>query len=150
VEAKRYPWNIDEVDYGYEIPESRLIELTGEQPETTAYQLAVLQLKSRLEQELCEAGKHRTVAQRRGVLRVLTPREDSDYQQSRARNGIGILAKAHRKNLELDKTKLDYKEAQQHERRTLISGAMLTAAVNARKNTIRQLKASERNTPKLG
>lgn len=113
----RYPFDYDNLKKGDEIPVEQLEHITRTKYGDDKYSLRVLSLCEQIERELKERGRHVTVVQRKGAIRILLDSEAAEYNSMRFRQQQEGLVRSHYRGLAVVSANLDETERKRHERR---------------------------------
>lgn len=146
-ETSRWPIDYDSLNKGDIIPVERCEEITGKRQGDSRYDLALLDLKDRIQGELHDRDKFWTLRTEKGAIKVLTDAEAYTYnhaEQVRARS-----AQVRRFALQsaVDVDKLSPDQRKEHERNVEVDGKYLQAMQGVRSQL--RLSANKRNVPGL-
>lgn len=132
----RYPIDFDALKKGDVISVEALIRITGLKPNEDGYPWAVMQLRSRIEEELEVRGYPVTLAQIKGDLHILEDAEASSYNWSTHNKAIRGLYKSYRRNRSVDISALDEDQKRQHSKRLSNQSVYVQAISQAHKRII--------------
>jgi hypothetical protein len=145
--AERWPIDYETIEKGDVIPVGRIEELIGAKQFTSAYDLGLLQLTTRIEDELHERGKPWTLRTEKGAIRVLTDAEASAYNHSRQVAARKAMRRRFALLVAVDPDLLDDDQRKDHERYVEVNGKYIQAD-NAVRAQLR-LIPNVRNVPGL-
>lgn len=141
------PLDFDEIQKGDVISPAQLEEITGRKIGTTKYQLAVLQLSSRIAKECADRNKPVSIAVMKGTLCVLTDEQASEYEHQQFKSRFRGAGRAHRRAVAVNVGRLSDVQKKKHERNVFVQAGMLQAARTQRRRLIAQ--AHKRTVPGL-
>jgi len=145
--VQNYPLDFDALAKGDVISVEQLTKILGLKPDHPHFMLKVLSLKERIENELMDRGNPVTARIHHNAIHICTDLEASEYNAGMSEQGFRKMVRSHRRNLVVDTQLFKPEEKQSHERRLLVSGAMLAACITVRKSP--QLAVAIRKTPGL-
>jgi hypothetical protein len=145
-ETSEYPLSTANLDKGSKVTSEEIERAFCVQVGTSHYQLAMLQACDYVRRKLLERGLFVTVKQRHNDLVVLTDTEASAYNQQRFNAELRGAFRAHARQLGVDRSKLDDKALDKHDRSLEIQGRTLSAIRKSRRE-VPTLRPNDRLTP---
>jgi hypothetical protein len=106
-----------------------------------------LALKERIQKEMALRGLPVTVRHDHGALVICTDPDASEYNDRTRKMYLRRFARTHKRNLSVDRSKLEAADLEKHDRNNGIYGAVLAAALKVRRRMV--LQPAERKTPGL-
>jgi hypothetical protein len=146
--AEAYPVDFEALKKGDTIPAEKIEEIFNTRRTDADYSLYQMKLRSRIIGERRKMGRPVSVRCDGPALVILTDSEASQYQARRCETALDKLADGNLGLQEVDVQNLREDEMKYHERRQLVSGAMLAGAIGAKKQAIKALP-HQRQTPGL-
>lgn len=141
-----YPLDYDAIKEGDVIPEHRIIQIVGAEPETDAFRLGQMNLVDSIFREGIARDKILTITTEKGVgIRILTPPEAAVYNRKMFDARVRGMKRDHLKNMAVDAEKLDEAELREHDRTLVTQGAYLQSLAQTKKRL--RLTAATRQTP---
>lgn len=147
-ETTNYPFDTDQLQKGDLIPIEVIERAYSVVRDTQAYDFAALRAKDYVVRRFAERGEVVTVAQRGGVLNILTDTEQVSYNAARFRQGIFEAQRAQTRMLGADRSKIDPSAIDAHDRRLEVQGRVLAAV--SREVKLFTPTPTKRATPALG
>ena len=146
-QVNHYPLNFGALKKGDRFSVEQLAEIVHCHQGSAKFQLKVLALRGRIDDELKARGTLWTVKSDHGALVICEDSDAAITNRKRGRKAIRQFARSHARNLAVDQTKLTDDERKQHERTLLVNGSVLCAIKKER--TKLKLSTAERKTPGL-
>jgi hypothetical protein len=112
------------------------------------YSLALMALGKKIEKWLWKNGQRWTVATEDFGIKVLSDADASVYNNSRLLHHFGGMLDRHDHAINVDVTQLEEDARAKHDRQLSVNGAMLSAAITARKTALKCLP-HVRTTPTI-
>lgn len=147
LETHEYPIDTSTLQKGSVVTAETIASAFGVRIGTEAFQLASMRCGSYITMRLAERDLFVTVAQRKHDLVVLTDDEASSYNAKRFGASFRAAARASRRMSAVDRSQLDPKRIESHDRTLEVQGRMLSAARRARREVTPLPR--ERQTPAL-
>ena len=145
--VQKYPLDFDALKKGDVISVEQQEDIFKIKAANDAFAFKSLALRQRIEKELALRGLPVTVRHDHGALVICTDPDASAYNDRMRGKTLRAFGRAHRRNLAVDRSKLDSPGLETHDRKNGIYGAVLAAALKVRRRMV--LKAAERQTPGL-
>ena len=149
MDAERYPVDFDTINKGTVIDPDTIEGIYGIKRTDAAYSLKAMRLAKKIEEELENRGLYVTACVADNAVCVLTDSEASEYNYASAMTRFRGMVRAHSKLSTVDTSEFEPKENATHTRKHVVLGAMISGAVQGRKQGHAQLTAHKRNTPGL-
>ena len=144
--TSKHPFDFDLLNKGDVIPAEQVESLTGLKREESQFNIELMGLQQRIQDELLIRGKPVVVRCDKGSLRILTDEEAVDYTQKLFEQRRRQLGRAHGYAMRIEVSNLGDDMRISHERNIVVQGAQLAAMRDAKRLT---LKAVQRKTPGL-
>lgn len=141
-----HPMDFAALKKGDVITPVQIAQITGQQPGTEKYALALMSLRERIMRECKKLGRPVTATCTKDSLRILTDPEAAHYNAEETRRGFRKQCRGFRRMVEVDARQLDDQQKSDLERNIIIVGKMIAAARSARSIAI---SAHKRSTPGL-
>lgn len=145
--VQKYPLDFDVLKKGDVVSVAQQEDIFQIKEAHDHFAFRSLGLKQRIEKEMALRGLPVTVRHDHGALLVCTDTDASEYNDKMRARTLRSFGRAHRRNLAVDRSKLDGPALETHDRKNGIYGAVLAAALKVRRRMV--LKAAERQTPGL-
>lgn len=148
MKTKRYPVDLSTIIKGRVFSPEEIEYLTGAKRGTPEYALALLNLRTHIENALITTGHPPlTLKCDHNSLRVLTDAEAAEYNAQQFDRLQRRAARRFALQMAVDISELSENERETHEKKVLVNGKILQAISNVRKQF--KLKPHERKTPSL-
>lgn len=147
---KAKPINVEEWSFekGQYLTPEWCEEQIGIKRDSLKYALALMGLGKKIEKWLWKQGMRWTVATEANGIKVLTDEAASVYNGSRLLHHFAGMLDRHEHAINVDVTQLNQEAKAKHDRMLSVNGAMLSAAITARKTALKCLPHS-RSLPTL-
>lgn len=146
-DVQKYPLDFDAIKKGDVISVVQQEDIFKVKEGHNEFVFQSLGLKQQIEKELALRGLPVTVRHDHGALLICTDPDASEYNDKMRARMLRRCGRAHRRNLAVDRSKLDAPALEQHDRKNGVYGAMLAAAMKVRRRMV--LAPAERSTPGL-
>jgi hypothetical protein len=141
-----HPMDFAKLSKGDVLTPEMIAKITGKQPGTEKYALALMGLRERIMRECRKLNNPITAVCSHESIRILTDAESAHYNAEETRRGFRKQCRAFRRLTEVDARELDDQQKTDLERNIIITGKMIAAARSARSIAI---SAHKRSTPGL-
>lgn len=147
VETTEYPIETDRLQKGSIVAAEIIERAFSVKRGTDAYQLAAMRAIDHIASRLRERGEIVTVVQRKHDVVILTDTEASEHNASLFQSRIRSAARAHVRQLGVDRSQLDPEKLAGHDRALETQGRVLSAIRRARR--LPQPQPTRRATPAI-
>lgn len=144
--GSKFPIDFDAVAKGDSWSQDEVLQAMGVSLDCDDPQFHLMKFCQRVADELKDRQLIVTVATQKGRVRVLTDEEAVEYNAREFERGLAKSRRAHFRALAVDVGNIGEVQREQHERRCIVNGQVLSAIRKTRRIA---LKAVERSTPKL-
>ena len=145
--GSKFPVDFDAVAKGDSWSQDEVLIALGVPLDCNDPAFHLMKFCQRVSEEMKDRQQVVTVAIQKGRVRILTDEEAVEYNAREFDRGLAKSRRAHFRALAVDVGNIGEVQREQHERRCIVNGQVLSAIRKTRRIAV---SAVERSTPKLG